>query len=98
MSGAASELGAREITIVASLALHGVVAMGALSVAHDKKAPAHDSSDRRRKREADERSRIAEATPPKPRPRRNRSRLPGHAPEPVAPAPIESTRRGSSTR
>src|SRR5215831_12166160 len=80
---------AREITIVASLALHGVLAWAALQAAHDKKlrrATTVAIADQKKKEEAKkpEPPKPPPPTPPKPKP---------VAPKPApvaAPAPVEA--------
>jgi protein TonB len=85
-------LGGRELMIVASLALHGVIAMAALSVAHDKKlrrATTVAIADERKKPEPP-RPPPPPPEPPRPRPKPRVAPTPAPAPAPEA-APAAPT-------
>lgn len=74
------KLGGREVMIIASLALHGVLAMAALSAAHDKqlrRATTVSLAEQEKKK----------PEPPKPPPPPPPPPKPKLAPRPVAPAP-----------
>jgi len=80
------KLGGREVMIIASLALHGVIAMAALSVAHEKKARRATTvslADEPKKKPEPPRPPPPPPPPPKPRP----PRPVAPTPEPVAPEP-----------
>jgi len=80
------KLGGREIMIIASLALHGVIAMAALSVAHEKKlrkATTVSLAEQETKKPEPRKPPPPPPEQPRPRPRPR----PTAAPAPVAPAP-----------
>jgi len=80
------KLGGREAMIIASLALHGVIAMAALSVAHEKKlrrATTVSLADEPKKKP--EPAKPPPPPPPPPRPRPPRPVAP--TPAPIAPEP-----------
>lgn len=80
------KLGGREAMIVASLALHGVIAAAALSAAHDKKvrrATTVSLAEQEPKKPEPRKPPPPPPEPPRPRPRPR----PTAAPAPVAPAP-----------
>ena len=80
------KLGGREVMIVASLALHGVIAAAALSAAHDKKvrrATTVSLAEQDQKKPEPRKPPPPPPEQPRPRPRPR----PTAAPTPVAPAP-----------
>lgn len=90
------KLGGREITIVASLALHGVIAMAALSAAHEeqlRRATTVALAEQKPKPKAkldDKKPEPPKPEPPKPKPRPRPAAAPALAPAPtpaLAPAP-----------
>jgi protein TonB len=86
------KLGGREIMIVASLALHGALAMAALSVAHDKKlrrATTVSLAEQEKKKKPPEPPRPPPPPPepPKPRPRARPAPAPVPVTAPPEPAP-----------
>jgi len=88
------KLGAREITIIASLALHGVVAMVALSAAHERKvrrATTVSLAEQERKKPEAKPPEPPKAPPPRPRPKAPPAPAPTPTAAPVAPAPAATT-------
>jgi protein TonB len=80
------KLGGREVMIIASLALHGVIAAAALSAAHEKKvrrATTVSLAEQEKKKPEPRKPPPPPPEQPKPRPRPR----PTAAPAPVAPAP-----------
>lgn len=78
------KLGGREVMIVASLALHGAIAVAALSAAHDKKvrrATTVSLAEQEKKKPEPVKPPPPPPPPPRPRP----------APRPVAPTPAAAT-------
>jgi periplasmic protein TonB len=89
------KLGAREITIVASLVLHGVLAMAALSVAHDKKLRRATTvalaEQKPKPKPEDKKPEPPKLPPPPPKPRPRPAVAPTPAPAP-APEPTPAPR------
>ncbi len=85
-------LGGRELMIIASLALHGVIAMAALSVAHDKKLRRATTVAIAEEHKKPEPPRPPPPPPPPPKPRPKVQPAPTPAPAPAAePAPAART-------
>lgn len=86
-------ISARGLTIFASLAVHGVIAMAALSAAHDKqrrRATTVSLAEPQKKPEPEaKKPEPPKIEPPKPKPRPRPAAAPPPAPEPAAaPAPV----------